>query len=257
MFDYFYKREADAFNFIRVPQILVEDEYFKELSSDAILLYSILLQRVGLSYKNKWIDDEERVYIIFTIEEIEKKMRCSKPKAVKILDELDEKNGMGLIQRKRQGLGKPNIIYVKNFMSAFKDIEIKKLNNLTSEVKDVNPGSKEFLLQEVKKTDCNYIDNNKINLSKIDCSEIFSQKLPYGTYKNVFLRTSDYEELKQKISYLDELIERISNYVKGTGKGYKDYKATIMAWYMKEQKSYVKTAIQAPTANSYESKLNL
>ena len=59
MFDYFYKREADAFNFIRVPQILVEDEYFKELSSDAILLYSILLQRVGLSYKNKWIDDEE------------------------------------------------------------------------------------------------------------------------------------------------------------------------------------------------------
>ncbi len=146
MFDYFYKREADAFNFIRVPQILVEDEYFKELSSDAILLYSILLQRVGLSYKNRWIDDEERVYIIFTIEEIEKKMRCSKPKAVKILDELDEKNGMGLIQRKRQGLGRPNIIYVKNFMSAFKDIEIKKLNNLTSEVKDVNPGNKKILL---------------------------------------------------------------------------------------------------------------
>lgn len=116
-FNYFYNRDGDKFNFIRVPQVFFEDDIFKNLSSDAKLLYSILLARIGLSYKNGWVDECGRVFIIFTLKEIMEKMNCAKSSAVKILDELDAKKGIGLIERKRLGLGKPNIIYVKDFLN--------------------------------------------------------------------------------------------------------------------------------------------
>ncbi|WP_458524100.1 replication initiator protein A [Gardnerella vaginalis] len=115
-FDYFYNRDGDRFSFFMLPKVLVTDEAFKGLSSDAKILYSCLLERTNLSYKNKWIDDEKRVYIIFTVEEIMTMLNKSNKTAVKILNELDSNTGgIGLIERKRQGLGKPNIIYVKDF----------------------------------------------------------------------------------------------------------------------------------------------
>ena len=63
-----------------------------------------------------WLDSEDRVYIIFTVEEIAELMNCGTQKAVKLVKELDSSNGIGLIEKKRLGLGKPNVIYVKNFM---------------------------------------------------------------------------------------------------------------------------------------------
>ena len=68
-FDYFYNRDGDRFSFFMLSKVLVTDEAFKGLSTDAKILYSCLLERTNLSYKNKWIDDEERVYIIFTVGE--------------------------------------------------------------------------------------------------------------------------------------------------------------------------------------------
>ena len=100
-------------------QILISDEHFKSLSSDAKIFYACLLERTSYSYKNNWIDDEDRVYIIFTIDEIMKTLSVSNKTATKISAELEN---IGLIEKKRQGLGKPNIIYVKDFMSVF-DIE--------------------------------------------------------------------------------------------------------------------------------------
>ena len=118
-FDYFYNREAERFNFLKVPEILVDGEEFKGLSAEAIILYSMLLKRTGISFKNNWIDKENRVFIYFTVEEIMRRRNISKPTAIKTLDELDSKKGIGLIERVRLGLGKPNIIYVKDFMSVF------------------------------------------------------------------------------------------------------------------------------------------
>jgi len=94
----------------------------------------------------------------------------------KTLDELDSKKGIGLIERVRLGLGKPNIIYVKDFMSiiAVKENDLLKSKNLTSEVKDFNLRSKENELQEVKTLYPNYIDNN-IKGRKI-LHEIFTYK---------------------------------------------------------------------------------
>lgn len=114
VFDYFYGQQSEQFSFYRVPKILFSNEQFWNISTDAKLLYGILLDRMNLSAKNQWIDDEMRVFIIFTIDEIKTAIGCAEKKAVKLLDELENK--CGLIERKRQGLGKPNIIYVKNFL---------------------------------------------------------------------------------------------------------------------------------------------
>ena len=116
MYDYFYGPQADQFNFIRIPAVLFSKEEFKCLSSEAKVLYGILLKRMDLSAKNGWLDEQGRVFIICTLEEIMETMNCADNKATKLMNELEEK--CGLIERKHQGLGKPNLIYVKNFISA-------------------------------------------------------------------------------------------------------------------------------------------
>ncbi|VKR26149.1 phage protein [Streptococcus pneumoniae] len=194
-FEYFYNREAERFNFLKVPEILVDREEFRGLSAEAIILYSILLKRTGMSFKNNWIDKEGRVFIYFTVEEIMKRRNISKPTAIKTLDELDVKKGIGLIERVRLGLGKPNIIYVKDFMSIFqvKENDLQKSKNLTSEVKDFNLRSKENELQEVKNLDSNYIENNKSKYSKREYS--FGEN-GLGTFQNVFLAAEDISDLQ-------------------------------------------------------------
>ena len=114
-FDYYYGIEAEQFSFYRVPRLLIKDARFKELSSDAKLLYGLMLDRLALSIKNGWLDEENRVYIHYTMDSIMEDLGCAKEKCAKVLAELDSKKGIGLIEKKRQGLGKPDIIYVKNF----------------------------------------------------------------------------------------------------------------------------------------------
>ena len=83
---------------------------------EAKVLYGLLLDRMGLSVKNNWLDGEGRVYIIFTIADVMETLGCAEQKANKLLNELDCAKGVGLIERVRRGLGKPNVIYVKNFI---------------------------------------------------------------------------------------------------------------------------------------------
>ena len=251
-FDYFYNREAERFNFLKVPEILVDGEEFKGLSAEAIILYSMLLKRTGISFKNNWIDKENRVFIYFTVEEIMRRRNISKPTAIKTLDELDSKKGIGLIERVRLGLGKPNIIYVKDFMSVFqaKGNDFQKSKNFTSEVKDVDLRSKENELQEVKNVDSNYIENNKSKYSKREYS--FCEN-GLGTFQNVFLTDEDISDLQIKLNaQLDNYIERLSAYIKSTGKIYKDHKATILSWFYKDQgrSKDVKTS-NVPTWEEY------
>lgn len=252
-FDYFYNREVERFNFLKVPEILVDGEEFKGLSAEAIILYSMLLKRTGMSFKNNWIDKEGRVFIYFTVEEIMKRRNISKPTAIKTLDELDRKKGIGLIERVRLGLGKPNIIYVKDFMSVFqvKENDLQKSKNFTSEVKDVDLRSKENELQEVKNVDRNYIENKKSKYSKREYS--FGEKR-LGTFQNVFLTAEDISDLQIIMnSQLDNYIERLSAYIKSTGKTYKDHKATILSWFHKDQGrgKEVKTS-NIPTWEEYD-----
>ena len=127
MFDYFYGAQAEQFSFYRVPKVLFTREQFKQLSAEAKILYGIMLDKLDLSVKNKWVDEKGRVYIIYTIEQIMEDMNCADQKASKLLDELEKK--CGLIERKRQGLGKPNLIFVKNFITGVEGSLMARIQN--------------------------------------------------------------------------------------------------------------------------------
>lgn len=121
----FMASQAEQFSFFRLPKILIRDEQFKKISSDAKILYGIMLDRMSLSRENKWMDQNNRVYIIFTLKEIMKEFECCQRKAGSLMAELDSKSGIGLIERKRQGLGRPDLIYLKNFIAVQEDISQK------------------------------------------------------------------------------------------------------------------------------------
>ena len=207
VFDYYYGREAEQFSFYRIPRMLVKDPHFSSLSNDAKMLYGLMLDRMSLSVRNGWQDDDDKTYIIYTIEEIMDDLNCAKQKAVKILSELDAEKGIGLVEKKRQGLGKPDIIYVKNFVGVrvieddpdfcgqkmlenpcdcteVRKSNFKKYENQTSRGMKIKPqevrksnfkryenqtsGGMKIKLQEVRNSNPNYNNNNYTDYSNID-----------------------------------------------------------------------------------------
>ena len=110
--DYFYGQTGELFSFYRIPKALFQEQRFQSLSTDAKTLYGILLDRMSLSVKNGWLDKQNRVFIIFTIEDVKRALCCADNKATKLRRELEK---FGLIERKRRGQGKPSLVYVKNF----------------------------------------------------------------------------------------------------------------------------------------------
>ena len=113
-YDYFYAQSGELFSYFRIPKALFQDHRFRQLSTDARTLYGILLDRMSLSVKNGWLDEQGRVYIIYTVREVQESLCCAEHKAVKLFRELED---IDLIERKRRGLGRPSLIYVKDFSS--------------------------------------------------------------------------------------------------------------------------------------------
>lgn len=179
-FDYYYGIEADQFSFYRVPRLLIKDERFKELSSDAKLLYGLMLDRMSLSMKNGWLDEENRAYIIYTVDAIMEDLGCAKATCVKIMKELDSEKGIGLIEKKRRGLGKPDIIYVKNFATMSEEQEVKEPEKTgkSTEVQNLNfkksnidtSRSSETELAEVQDLAPIYTNYNKTDINYTDMS---------------------------------------------------------------------------------------
>lgn len=170
-FNYFHADEADQFTFYRIPKALFIDERFKGLSNDAKILYGLMLDRISLSLRNHWIDDEGRVYIIFSLKEIMECINCGKDKGVKVLAELDTVKGLGLIERIKRGMGDADLIYVKNFV--VRDAGLNKAGKPKSETKNSEVGKTEVFGRksrsldsekpnsEVGKTDPINTNNNK------------------------------------------------------------------------------------------------
>ena len=180
--DYYYGIEAEQFSFYRVPRLLIKDERFKKLSSDAKLLYGLMLDRMSLSIKNEWFDEDNRAYIIYTIDSIMEDLGCGKEKAVKVLAELDSVKGIGLVEKVRRGLGKPDIIYVKNFASLAENVDEKKSGN-TDKITEVGKSgfkksenrtsrSPEIELQEVGKLDFRKSENRTSGSQKTEPQEV-------------------------------------------------------------------------------------
>jgi len=149
-FDYFYTEQSDQFAFYRIPKVLIVEDYFREMSTEAKLLYGLLLDRVSLSASSGWVDDQRRVYIIYTIRSIMRDLHCGTRKAVKLLKELE---AYGLIEKQIRGQGKPTLIYVKNFSTLFSDCKSKDFHNENSSVSIVT-------IPEVSKGQSNNTNTN-------------------------------------------------------------------------------------------------
>ena len=164
--DYFYGQAGELFSFFRIPKALFQEQQFQDLSTDAKTLYGILLDRMSLSVKNEWFDKKGRVFIIFTIEDVKRTLRCADNKATRLLRELEK---FGLIERKRRGQGKPCLVYVKNFSSESSKESVKNRDN------DDSCGSKIACQDPVKsrgiKKKENKTEMNNTNLILSDESE--------------------------------------------------------------------------------------
>lgn len=137
-FRYYYGDESEQFSFFKIPKLLITHEIFRGLSNDAKILYGLLLDRMSLSQKNKWYDEENRAYIVCSIEEITELLNCSRNKAIKSLQELDTDKGIGLIEKRRLGQGNNTIMYVKNFLIPQEMISQQSNADTISEVQNLN-----------------------------------------------------------------------------------------------------------------------
>ena len=202
-FDYYYGVQSEQFSFYRIPRLLIKDQHFKGLSSDAKLLYGLMLDRMALSMKNHWLDNENRAYIIYSISNVMDDINCSKPTCVKIMKELDS---FGLIERKRKGLGKPDIIYVKNFAvledSQEQDEESSDSADTFEENKpvmsneNITSEDKQDELPEVK--DFNF-NNEAYDLEMVETEGIFKEKeqiLPNVGVNSGISKKSELPEVK-------------------------------------------------------------
>ena len=221
VYDYFYGPEGEQFSFIRVPKIFFENEAYRSMSAEAKILYGFLLDRVSVSLKNGWKDDQNRIFIICTIEEIMEKIGCGNKKAIQLLSELEDK--IGLIERKRQGLGKPNLIYVKNFIRTVDNSgqrHFLKCQNDTS-------GSVRTTSLEMSES-----HGSNTNLSNTDMSNTENLIYP-GTdsdgmaerrsYEDYFRRSLEYDILLQNNPYERETLEGILDLLVDTCCSHKAY----------------------------------
>ena len=153
--DYFYGQAGELFSFFRIPKALFQEQQFQDLSTDAKTLYGILLDRMSLSVKNEWFDKKGRVFIIFTIEDVKRTLRCADNKATRLLRELEE---FGLIERKRRGQGKPCLVYVKNFSAESSKESVKNRDNddsCGSKIACQDPVKSRGIKKEENKTEMN------------------------------------------------------------------------------------------------------
>lgn len=252
-FDFYYGKEAEQFNFYRIPKLLFTDSRFSKVSIEAKVLYGLLLDRMSLSIKNGWVDEENRVYIYFKVTDAMEYMNICKEKCIKLFAELDSEKGCGLIFRKRQGLGKPSIIYVMNFNSGNfgeelqeDDVEVRnflrsekptsggvdstdfKKSEIPTSVKSEIPttGSSEDRLQDVGNADTNEnnINNNKNNYTDFsDTYPIISHPQDQTSSKpDVIDEMRDRERYREIICLNIEYQALVRNYSKDAADGIVD-----------------------------------
>lgn len=192
-FDYFYGNEAEQFTFYRIPKILITSPHFKKISDSAKLLYGLMLDRMSLSIRNGWLDDDNRAYIFFTTNDVMEQMCCGTEKATKMLTELDSEKGIGLIERVKQGQGKPAIIYLKKFYELEDTARSTKLSEIESqdfqESKVKTFENRKTRLSEIESQDFREsknktFENRKSGLSEIESLEFRKSKCNYNNINN-------------------------------------------------------------------------
>ena len=209
MLDYFYGDEAEQYTFYRIPKVLFTDPAYRRISSDAKILYGLMLDRMGLSVRNGWLDDCQRVFIYFTLEDALEYLCCGHTKAVLLFGELDKN---GLIERKKQGQGKPTKIYVKNF--------VRKAEVLTSEKRKSKvplTGSQDFQKTASNNTEINNTDLNETDPSIYPVRGLPEDRPPAAAdgmdtmeaYREVIKENIEYDIMRQQLGYNAVLLDDI------------------------------------------------
>ena len=206
-FPFHYGNEAETYTFYRIPKVLFTEPVFARLSTEAKLLYGLLIDRMQISIRNGWLDEAGRVFIYYTIDAVMEALSCGNKKAGALLSELDDKKGIGLISRVRQGLGKPDRIYVhKCVLQEMSEGHFQTCQNDTS-------GDVEGTALDMSKEHANKKENNKKDKNKIDSNLFLSGDYPEepeetGTEGNGKEEYERYRAYFEKALYMDELRER-------------------------------------------------
>ena len=203
--DYFYGQAGELFSFFRISKALFQEQRFQNLSTDAKTLYGILLDRMSLSVKNEWFDKKGRVFIIFTIEDVKRTLRCADNKATRLLRELEE---FGLIERKRRGQGKPCLVYVKNFSAESSKESVKNRDNddsCGSKIACQDPVKSRGIKKKENKTEMNNTNPILSNESeKMKNRELLEEYFSYSLEIDLLLRLypDDEDALYQIVNLL-------------------------------------------------------
>ena len=203
---YFYGANAEQFAFYRIPKVFFTEPLLCGISIEAKLLYGLMLDRLSLSTRNDWVDADGRVYIYYTVENVMGDLNCGNKKAVKLLNELDSE--YGLIERKRQGLGKPTKIYVKNFAGLLQKRHFQKCHFDTS-------GSVQMTSLDVSKGHSNNTEINNTEYNKTDLIYLSEKDDPkegwdgYTQYRNYFLEQLEFDNLLGEYPYDAETLNEI------------------------------------------------
>jgi hypothetical protein len=175
-YGYYYGNEADQYTFYRLPKALFTNDRYKDLSDGAKILYGLMLDRMGLSVKNGWMDEQERVFIYFTLEDVQEYMNCKHDKGVKMLAELDTEKGVGLIERVKQGQGKPAVIYVLKFFETAEVLTSEKPKSGTPVLPKCR--LRKNRSQDIGKTAANNNESNKTEINNTHLSDTESYPIP-------------------------------------------------------------------------------
>ena len=212
--------------FLPFPKFLLSTK----LTSTSQLAYTLLLNRVTLSQANGWHDGQGHIFVVFPVEKMAKALGKGLTSVKAALAELEEH---GLIQRQRAGPGQPNRIYV--LLPDSRESDHPVAGNPAARGPAIRPSDGQISGCQMAGNPAtnNLIDNN---LNHNNLSGTTDERRAYGQYQNVLLTSNDVERLEADFSDTwKEYVERLSIYMKSTGKRYRDHAATIRLWIQKNK----------------------
>ena len=202
--DYYKSNETLSHKYYQIPQKLFESSLYKDnLNSDSKILYAFLLDRLSLSNRNHWVDNNNRIFLIFTRQEVQEKLGLSEKTVTKAFKQLSDVN---LIEEKRQGLGKPNLIYVAKVQYEDKILDTEKVQVLNSNF--YGSVAVENTVQEQENLQAINTYNIKTNLINTDSIN------PQSKQKSISLnevkgKCKLNEFTKEEQSILEDVIDRL------------------------------------------------
>lgn len=246
--------------FYQLPKVFFTNPNYLDLSNDAKIAYAILRDRLELSIKNNWIDNDNIIYFIYTNENLENILNVSKPKVIKIKKELEK---VELLKQKRLGLNKPNMLYLMK--PNVTDCDIYKIKNSETlpetssdaEVKNINfqksnsltSGNKDSLLQEVKDINTNDTElsdtdfiNTELNETTTTKNSKTSSKINSGSgiEKNQFIQKLEKElNIQMNDIYKRQLIKYTKEFKTNEFNHMLDYAIELSAIQGNNPKQYL------------------